>query len=127
MFGWNQSLLFFSLFLFFSLILFIFFRLWYPGYRPPNPSLKLGSDEIAIVLEHKHLGVIIDSKLNFKSHIKEAIVKAWRGIGIIRHISRYVSREVLDQVYKLYVRPHLDIGDIVYQKYDPKMKLDVAK
>ena len=38
-----------------------------------------------------------------------------------------VSREVLDQVYKLYVRPHLDYGDIVYHKYDPQLKLDVTK
>ena len=95
--------------------------------RPQHPSLKLGNDEIAIVPEHKHLGVILDSKLNFKSHIKEAVVKARRGIGIIRHISIFVSREVLDQVYKLYVRPHLDYGDIVYHKYDPEMKLDVTK
>ena len=80
------------------------------------------------VPEHKYLGVILqaksfNSKLNFKSHIKEAVVKARRSIGIIRHISRYVSREVLDQVYKLYVRPHLDYGDIVYHKYNPEMKL----
>ena len=95
--------------------------------RLQHPLLKLGNDEIAIVPEHKHLGVILDSKLNFKSHIKEAAVKARRGIGIIRHISRHVSREVLDQVYKLYVRPHLDYGDIVYHKYDPEMKLDVTK
>ena len=77
--------------------------------------------------EHKHLGIILDSKLNFQSHIKEAILKAWQGIGIIRHISSYVSREVLDQVYKLYVRPHLEYGGIIYHKYDPDMKLDLTK
>ena len=54
-------------------------------------------------------------------------VKAMRGIGIICHISRYVLREVLDQVYKLYVRPHLEYGDIVCHKYHPDMKLDVTK
>ena len=32
---------------------------------------------------------------------------------------RYVTRDVLDQMYKLYVRPHLDYGDISYHKYDP--------
>ena len=30
---------------------------------------------------------------------------------------------MLDQIYKLYVRPHLDYGDIVYHKHDPEMKL----
>ena len=71
--------------------------------------------------------MILDYKLNFQSHIKEAIIKAKRGIGIIRFLSKYVSRDVLDQIYKLYVRPHLDYGDIIYHKYDPDLKLDFAK
>ena len=31
--------------------------------------------------------------------------------------------DVLEQIYKLYVRPHLDYGDIIYHKYDPEMRL----
>ena len=42
-------------------------------------------------------------------------------------MSRYITREVLDQMYKLYVRPHLDYGDIIYHKYDPHMVLDFTK
>ena len=49
--------------------------------KPIRPGLKLGEEVIASKLEHKHLGVILDSKLNFKSHIREAILKAHRGIG----------------------------------------------
>ena len=77
--------------------------------------------------EHKHLGLILDSKLNFQSHIREAIMKARRGIGIIRYLSRYVSRDVLDQVCKLYVRPHLDYWDIIYHRFDPNMSLDLTR
>ena len=47
-------------------------------------------------------------------HIKEAIIKARRGIGIIRFLSKFVHCGVLDQMYKLYVRPYLDYGDAVY-------------
>ena len=71
--------------------------------------------------------MILDSKLTFISHIKEAIVKARRGIGIIRFLSKYVTCDVLDQIYKLHVRPHLDYGDIMYHKYDPEFKLDFEK
>ena len=42
-------------------------------------------------------------------------------------MSRHVTREVLDQIYKLYVRSHLDHGDIIYHKYDPHMVLDFTK
>ena len=38
-----------------------------------------------------------------------------------------MSRDVLDQIYKLYVRPHLDYGDIIYHKYDPEFELDFTK
>ena len=69
--------------------------------------------------EHKHLGMILDSKLDFRSHTKEAIVRARRGIGMIRYLSKYVSRDVLDQIYKLHVRPHLDYGDIIYHGDGP--------
>ena len=34
---------------------------------------------------------------------------------------------MLDQVYKLYVRPHLDYGDIIYPRYDADMRLSVTK
>ena len=95
--------------------------------KTEHPSLKLGLDEVARKDEHKHLGLILDSKLNFKSHIRQAILKARRGIGMIKYLSKYVSRDVLDQVYKLYVRPHLDYGDIVYHRHDPEMMLSLTK
>ena len=50
-----------------------------------------------------------------------------RGIGMIRYLSKYVSRDILDQIYKLYVRPHLDYGDIIYHKYDPQMRLNFTQ
>ena len=74
-----------------------------------------------------YLGMILDSRLNFNSHVREKIISARRGIGVIRYLSKYVSRNVLDQMYKLYVRPHLDYGDIIYHKHDPDLKLDFTK
>ena len=47
------------------------------------------------------------------------IVPVWPG--------SYVTREVLHQMYKLYVRPYLDYGDIIYHKYCPHMVLDFTK
>ena len=82
---------------------------------------------VVVKTEHKHLGMILDSKLSFQSHVREAIIKARKGIGIIRFLSKYVSRDVLDQIYKLYVRPHLDYGDIIYHRHDPEFKLEFTK
>ena len=84
-------------------------------------------NEAVVKAEHKHLGMILDSKLSFQSHVREAIIKAMKGIGIIRFLSKYVSGNVLDQIYKLYVRPHLDYGDIIYHRHDPEFKLEFTK
>jgi hypothetical protein len=62
----------------------------------------------------KHLGVYLDSSLNFSKHVKEAALKALKGLSLLKYLSKYVERYVLDLSYKLYVRPHLDYGDIIY-------------
>ena len=51
------------------------------------------------------------SRLSILRHIKEIIIKACRGVGIIRFMSKYVSSDVLDKMYKLCVRPHPDLDD----------------
>ena len=96
-------------------------------YKPIQPSLFFNQSEVVTKDEHTHLGMILDSKLNFNSHVREAIIKERRGIGTICYLSKYVSRDVLDQIYKLYVRPLLDYGDIIYHKYDPEYTLELTK
>ena len=66
-----------------------------------HPPLFCNGFEVVVKAEHKHR-MILDSKLSFQSHVREAIIKARKGIGIIRFLSKYVSRDVLDQIYKLY-------------------------
>ena len=66
--------------------------------------------------------MILDSKPNFHGDRREAIIKGRRGIGIIRFLSKYVLRDILDQICKLNVRLHLDYDDIIYHKYDPEFK-----
>ena len=95
--------------------------------KPPHPTLYFNQEEVPVVKEHKHLVMILDSKLDFSAHVKEAIVKARRGIGMIRHMAKYVSRDVSDQICKLYVRPYIDYGDIIYHKHDPEFTHDMTK
>ena len=59
--------------------------------------------------------------------MREKIIIARRGTDVIHYLSKYVSCDVLDQMYKLYVRPHLDYSDIIYHEHDPDLKLDFTK
>ena len=47
-----------------------------------HPPLFLNNIEVKRVNEHKHLGLTLNSKLNFGSHIKEKIAKAMTGVGV---------------------------------------------
>ena len=71
--------------------------------------------------------MILDSKLDFSAHVKEAIVKTRKGIVMTHYMAKYVSRYVRDQIYKLYVRPNLDYGDIMYHKPDPEFNHDMTE
>ena len=53
-----------------------------------HPAQMLGSDEVVRKTKRKHLAMILDDKLNFQSHIKEAILKARRGIDLVRDLSK---------------------------------------
>ena len=56
----------------------------------------------------KILGVVLDSKLTFKEHIKEQLNKACANASALRRIRKFVSKDVLVRLYKAYVLPHLE-------------------
>ena len=82
--------------------------------KPVHPELVLNNIPVDRQDFTKHLGIYLDSNLNFSKHIREAVLKALKGISLLKFLSKYVARNVLDLSYKLYVRPHLDYGDIIY-------------
>ena len=78
------------------------------------PALRFNDNILRPTNSHKHLGMILDSKLNFNNHLSEKINKANKGIGIIRRLYKFLPRASLINIYKAFVRPHLDYGDIIY-------------
>ena len=63
----------------------------------------------------KHFGIHLDEKLNFIHHYKEKISKGNKGIGVIKKLNT-LPRKALLTLYKSFVRPHLDYGDIIYDQ-----------
>ena len=43
---------------------------------PTHQAISFNNCQVAFVLSHKHLGMILDSKLNFDLHLTEKITKA---------------------------------------------------
>ena len=81
---------------------------------PQHPQLIFNGAAVANVNEQKHLGLILDSKLSFEKHLNEKIIKAKKNIGILKQLSKFLPLKTLDQIYKAFVRSHLDYCDIIY-------------
>ena len=48
--------------------------------------------------------------------MKEKYVKFNKGIGVIKKLQNRLPRQALLTIYKSFVRPHLDYGDIIYDQ-----------
>ena len=81
---------------------------------PNHPQIMFNGTVVARMNEQKHLGLILDSSLSFKKHLNEKIIKAKKNLGISKHLSTFLPRKALDQMYKALVRPHLAYCDIIY-------------
>ena len=63
---------------------------------------------------HKHLGMILDSNLSYEHHIKSILNKVNKTIGPLRKFQLILLRHSLITIYKTFIRPHLDYGDVIY-------------
>ena len=80
------------------------------------PILTFNNSIVSSKESHKHLGMILDKKLSFDHHLREKIAKANKGIGLIKRLYNFLPRLTLINIYKCFIRPHLDYGDIIYDK-----------
>ena len=80
------------------------------------PPVTFNNITITKCPHQKHLGVVLDSKPDFNIHIEQKTEKCNKIIELIRRLSISLPRKALLIIYKLFVRPHLDYSDILYDK-----------
>ena len=64
----------------------------------------------------KHPGMFLDSKLYFSEHLKTIFRKTNKTIGLLRKLQTLLPRAPLITIYKLFIRHHLNYGDIIYDQ-----------
>ena len=64
----------------------------------------------------KYLGVTLDLKLTFEKHLLNFYKTGNKTIGLMRKLQRVLPRIVLVSIYKAFVKPHLNYGDILYDQ-----------
>ena len=95
-----------------------------------HSPIKFNERIITKCNNRKHLGIILDLNLNFNTHIDQKIKKCNKLIGLIKTLSVNLLRNGLLTIYKSFIRPHLDYGDILYDKclhYDELCLHSLAK
>ena len=81
-----------------------------------HPPLVFNNNNVMQAASHKHLGIILDTRLSFEKHLETVLCKINKTIGFIRTLQNLLPRSALVTLYKAFVRPHLDYGDILYDQ-----------
>ena len=64
----------------------------------------------------KHLGVVLDDRLSFEDHLNMILNKVNKTIGLLCKLQNILPRSAQLTIYKSFIRPHLDYGDIIYDQ-----------
>ncbi|XP_076044916.1 uncharacterized protein LOC143027515 [Oratosquilla oratoria] len=75
------------------------------------------------VEEERDLGVTVDQRLQFSSHIQAQVSKPNRVLGAIKHTFTAMVKTAFLHLYKSLVRPHLEYASVIWS---PKLKRDKA-
>ena len=78
----------------------------------PHPPLVFNNANVSQCKSQKHPGIILDSKLTFEEHYKTVLSKTNRTI----ELQNLLPRESLITIYKAFIGPHLDYGDVLFDQ-----------
>ena len=81
-----------------------------------HPPLYFNDKLVKSSSTHNHLGMILDTKLDFSLHLKNVQSKLNKTIGLLRKLQNSLTRTSLITIFKSFIRPHLDYGDIIYDR-----------
>ena len=66
--------------------------------------------------KQKHLGMLLDFRLDFQEQWKSQLKKVNKTVGLLRKFQDILPRSSLQTFYKCFVRTHLYHGDIIYDQ-----------
>lgn len=79
-----------------------------------SPSISFTGQPITKTDVHKHLGLTLSSDLRFHAHVNTIVRKVNIALSPLYPIAKFLPRQVLDIIYKTYIRPHFDYCDCIY-------------
>ena len=77
-------------------------------------NIKLDNTDIEVVTSMKFLGLIIDEKLSWKTHVDGICRTIFRNIGIINKVKFCLPTSSLLMLYSTLIFPYLNYGILVW-------------
>ena len=81
-----------------------------------HPPLTFNNVDVGQIRSQKHLGMFLDFKLSFNEHLETVLIKVNKGIAILRKLQAVLPKKALLTIYKSFIRPHFDYGDVIYDQ-----------
>jgi hypothetical protein len=89
-----------------------------------SPQISFNNSNVDRVFEHKHLGIWLTPTLCWSRHVQHICSKANSKLAILRSV-KYLSRSVLDILYKQQIRSVIDYGLLIF--YTTLKQADIVK
>ena len=81
-----------------------------------HPPLGFNNASVSQLSYRKQLGGILDTKLIFDEYLKMVSLKIIKTLELLQKLHNLLPRSALIAIYKAFVRPYLDYGDILYDQ-----------
>ena len=79
-------------------------------------TLYFNDSSVKETCKQKHLGMILDFRLDFQEHWKSLLKKVNKTVAHLRKFQNIFPRLALLTIYKCFDKTHLDYGDIIYDQ-----------
>ena len=79
-------------------------------------SLSFNNNNVSQASSQKRLELTLDNRLTFDEHLTNVSNKISKAIGLLRKLQNILPRPALLTIYKCFIRPHPDYGDIIYDQ-----------
>lgn len=79
-------------------------------------GLTFNKSEVGSSCSQKHLSLLLDERLNFNEHIQRNMNKCLKNMGFIKKLSYHLPHDALLRIFKSFIRPFMDYGDIIWEK-----------
>ena len=84
--------------------------------KSTHPTLNFNKYTVTQSVTQKHIGMLLDTKMDFQGHLKSVLNTVNKTVWFLRKLHNTLPRLLLLAIYKSFVRPHLDNGYIIYDQ-----------